>query len=81
MKKVTKPNVVKGLPYREGANWHTFEGILGLASGQEATIIYPHEEKGVKVTAPDKGIEAYYTLALHLQNGIPREYCFIEEWA
>lgn len=81
MKKQKEVKVVKGFPYRDGENRHTFEGILGLASGQEATIIYPHEEKGIKVTAPDKGIEGYYTLALHLQNGIPREYCFIEEWA
>lgn len=70
-----------GKPYKEGHNYHSFERILGLASCESATIIYPGEANGFRIKAPDRGIEGYFSLNLELVNGIPRNYCLIEEWA
>ena len=81
MKRDKKIEVVSGKAYKEGFNTHSFERILGLASAEEATIIYPGELTGTKIKAPDKGIEGYYSLNLELVNGIPRNYCLVEEWA
>lgn len=54
--------------------------VCGLYGGQSVNLWLNGDDHPVKITAPDKGIESYYSLAEVHENGRFAEYVFIKEW-
>lgn len=54
--------------------------VYGMFGGQSVNLWLNGDEKPIKITAPDEGIESYYSLAEVHKNGKFAEYVFIKEW-